>query len=325
MSPEQLRSFQPFVRAAPPLLAWAAARSSLLQLPAQRWLVRPGRSVRGCYYLLRGRVLVFEGAVLEQVLTPRSRRARWPLYPGTVAVQALAPTRLLRLDMEPATLRAVSASAQRHGPASGGQAPGDPRSAALPEVDGQPAGWEHAFLASSLMQRLRPSGWQRLLRVTEPLPVPAGDRLLVEGEPGDCCYVLTAGRAEVRKCGRLLAELNPGDFFGEEALITGASRNASVIMVEPGTVRSLAAEPFKRLLLDAVVRLAEAPGRRRLLHIGTVPPPGVHAFPVERVRELAPTLERGCKYAVQGGRAAERALVVFLLARQGLDAVALRC
>ena len=325
MSPEQLRSFQPFVRAAPALLSWAASRSSPLQLPAKRWLVRPGRTVRGCYYLLRGRVRLFDETELGQVLTPRSSRARWPLYPGAVAVQTLTPARLLRLDLEPATLQAVAASVQRPAPRDGGRPVACKVRADLPDVDGQPNGWEHAFLASPLMQRLSLGGWQQLLRATEPWSTTAGERLLCEGEPGDRCYVLTGGRAEVRKRGRLLAVLNPGDFFGEEALITGAARNASVVMIQPGAVRSLEAEPFRRLLLDVVVRPADGAGSRYLLHVGAAPPPGSLAFPAHRVRELAPALQPAFAYAVQGGSAAERALVVFLLARQGVDAVALRC
>jgi CRP-like cAMP-binding protein len=325
MSPEQLRSFQPFVRAAPALLSWAAARSSLLQLPPMHWLVRPGRPVRGCYYLLRGRVRLLDDAVLEQVLTPRSSRCRWPLHPGAAAVQTLTPTRLLRLDLEAATLEAVAVSVRRPVPGAPGPLAEHPGRAGLPEVDGQPVGWEHAFLASPLMQRLPLSAWQRLLRATRPVPAAAGERLLGEGEPGDRCYVLTAGRAEVRQRGRRLSVLNPGDFFGEEALITGAARNATVVMVETGAVRSLDADPFRHLLLNAVVRPAETAGRRRLLHVGAEPPPGTLAFPAHRVRELGPGLEPAFSYAVQGGSAAERALVVFLLARLGLDAVALRC
>ena len=69
---------------------------------------------------------------------------------------------------------------------------------------------------------------------------PAGQTLLREGEAGDCCYFLKSGRAQVLKAEgsgeQLLAELETGACFGEEALLEDRPRNASVAMIEDGSV-----------------------------------------------------------------------------------------
>ena len=58
-----------------------------------------------------------------------------------------------------------------------------------------------------------------------------------------------------------LSELGEGDGFGEEALVSGAPRNANVIAMAPGTLMRLAKPDFDELLrepLVPLVNLAEA-------------------------------------------------------------------
>lgn len=60
-----------------------------------------------------------------------------------------------------------------------------------------------------------------------------GDLIVKEGDEADACYILATGRARVVRETRegeelVLASLRPGDEFGEQALITGGKRNATV-------------------------------------------------------------------------------------------------
>ena len=56
----------------------------------------------------------------------------------------------------------------------------------------------------------------------------AGDRLTEEGERGREFFVLIEGDVAVRRGGRKLAELGPGDWFGEIAVLTYKPRTATV-------------------------------------------------------------------------------------------------
>lgn len=56
----------------------------------------------------------------------------------------------------------------------------------------------------------------------------AGRDLCREGAGGGEFFVILSGTAEVRRQGKHLRELGPGDFFGEIALLDGGPRTATV-------------------------------------------------------------------------------------------------
>ncbi len=56
----------------------------------------------------------------------------------------------------------------------------------------------------------------------------AGRDLCREGASGGEFFVILSGTADVRRQGRHLRELYPGDFFGEIALLDGGPRTATV-------------------------------------------------------------------------------------------------
>jgi CRP-like cAMP-binding protein len=55
----------------------------------------------------------------------------------------------------------------------------------------------------------------------------AGSCLAVEGEPGDAFYLILAGRVAITRGGNAVADLGPGDFLGEIALVGGQARTAT--------------------------------------------------------------------------------------------------
>ncbi len=57
--------------------------------------------------------------------------------------------------------------------------------------------------------------------------------LLVEGQPSISAFVIVAGRASVRRKGRKVAEVGPGDIVGELGLLADRPRNATVRALGP--------------------------------------------------------------------------------------------
>jgi voltage-gated potassium channel len=99
--------------------------------------------------------------------------------------------------------------------------------------------------------------------------VPAGLVITVFGERGDEFYVIEAGQAYVSQDSGRLAELGPGDFFGEIALVEPGWRTASVqaatsmhlIVLTEGSCGALLRENpslAERLYAAASERLARA-------------------------------------------------------------------
>ena len=79
-----------------------------------------------------------------------------------------------------------------------------------------------------------------------------GDIIVREGESGNCMYEIQSGKVEIvrDKDGRgvRLAELGPGDFFGEMAIFEREVRSATVKAVGP--VRALTVD--KKTLLTRI-------------------------------------------------------------------------
>lgn len=56
----------------------------------------------------------------------------------------------------------------------------------------------------------------------------AGEQVTAEGAPSDGLFVVDRGRAAVAVEGQARGALNPGDYFGEIALLMGSERTATV-------------------------------------------------------------------------------------------------
>ena len=92
-----------------------------------------------------------------------------------------------------------------------------------------------------------------------------GAAIVSAGEPGHGFYLIVEGEAEVKRDGRTIRKLGPGDYFGELALIRETPRTATVVAKDPTTCLALTQWDFKGIL-DAnpaiAIRLLETVASR---------------------------------------------------------------
>ena len=83
------------------------------------------------------------------------------------------------------------------------------------------------------------------------LKVDAGRHLADQGDFAYELFVIEDGTAEVQQDGQTIAELGPGEFFGEMGVLEKAQRNATVISKTPMTLFALSHWDVKRLQREA--------------------------------------------------------------------------
>jgi cAMP-dependent protein kinase regulator len=91
---------------------------------------------------------------------------------------------------------------------------------------------------------------QQLSHHLDELIVQPGDHLVDQGRLAHEFFVIEEGTADVTRDGEQLAELGPGDFFGEMALVGDARRNASVTATTPMRVIIMHERDFRNMRED---------------------------------------------------------------------------
>jgi CRP/FNR family transcriptional regulator, cyclic AMP receptor protein len=84
--------------------------------------------------------------------------------------------------------------------------------------------------------------------LADEIDVREGKELTKEGTRGREFFVLVEGTADVRRKGRKINTMQPGDFFGEIALISGSPRTATVIATSPVRALVITDRAFRSLL-----------------------------------------------------------------------------
>ncbi len=236
-----------------------ATAAQLVSVPAGQWVFR-GKEDRGDrHFLLSGRVRLARTNGETHTIAagqPEAGAALEGDLPREWECRALEPVQVIRV---PADLIYVVLSRPRGvvgftvreiGDAEGGD-------------HDEGSDWMETLLETPFFRDIPPDSIFNLLQRFEPMPVSAGQKIIQQGDDGRYFYVLSRGRAEVVRehpNGQevRLAERVPGEGFGEEALISGARRNATVRMMTDGEVQKLQARDFDELLRGPVVVSREA-------------------------------------------------------------------
>jgi CRP-like cAMP-binding protein len=194
------------------------------------------------------------------------------------------------------------------------------------------------LLSNPAFAAVPPGNLHTLFGRFESMPVVTGQVIVRQGEAGDYYYLIRSGRARVSRDTAdhrtiQLAELLPGQGFGEEALISGEPRNATVTMVSDGELMRLPAADFDSLLREPLVHHVNPAQGAELLRQGAQlidvrleaefaegSLKGSSNLPLYLLRLKANHLDRNQTYLLfcQSGRRSGTA--AFLLAQRGFDA-----
>lgn len=176
-----------------------------------------------------------------------------------------------------------------------------------------------------------------LLRRFKRIDVKKGDTVVREGAEGDFYYVIETGRCKVERMiggvSMFLAELKSGDAFGEEALVSEAKRNATIVMKSDGVLLQLAKKDFSELLREPLLhRVAVEEAREKIANGGQwvdVRYPSEYQYdklvdainiPLSEIRNAFGLLDKGREYVLYCQSERRSAAATFLLAQRGYRA-----
>jgi CRP-like cAMP-binding protein len=134
--------------------------------------------------------------------------------------------------------------------------------------------WMIRLLKSKLFYRIPPGNILEIFRRLKPMRFKAGQAVINQGDDADCCYIIKQGLCEVliKAEGATdptpVALLEQGQWFGEEALLSGKPRNASIVMATDGELMRLDRKDFDELLREPIVRTISAEDARALVAKG---------------------------------------------------------
>ncbi len=199
--------------------------------------------------------------------------------------------------------------------------------------------WMTALLQSKAFLRIPPGNIAQIFACMEPVSFEAGQIILKQGDPGDYYYVITDGRAQVvledpsGNSEEELAQLGVGRAFGEEALVSGEPRNATVRALTRCSLMRLSSGSFSRLLkapLMREVQVSELHPHIQLVDVRLPSEferghwPGAINVPLARLRTIARNLDPAREYWVYCDTGRRSASAVFLLTERGFDAKLVR-
>jgi CRP-like cAMP-binding protein len=330
-----LRAFSPLDGLKNENLRALARKTTVRELGQGRLLFKEGDTDKRTYYLVTGTVeFMTNGRVVGTVRggTPDARHPLAPVLPRR-CVARVASDRIeyiaIDSDMLDVLLTWDQTGQYEVGELRVGDEAGDD--------------WMTILLQNGAFHRIPPANLQAVFLRMQRMNHVAGDVIIRQGDEGDYFYVIVEGRCVVsretplNREGIRLAELGKGESFGEEALISGARRNATVSMLTDGSLMRLGKDDFTTLLNEPMLQWVDYEQARQVVAGGgtwidvRLPSEFEHCHlepslnvPLYFIRLKLKTLDPSVRYVVVCDNGRRSSAAAYILNERGFDACVLR-
>jgi CRP-like cAMP-binding protein len=307
-------------------------RGQVVKYRKGRYVFKQGDKDNFSFFVLDGALeLIADGQLVKQVTsdTADARHALAQLQPRQLSARAKSPLQVFKIDRT--VLDRLLSDDRFDDEAS---------QVEVHDLEEESSSdWMTRMLGSDLFSRLPAANIQSVFTNMEALDAQAGEVVIEQGTAGDYYYIIQTGRCLVTRKSAdngavtKLAELGEGDGFGEEALVSDSTRNATVTMLTDGQLMRLAKEDFNELIRKPTLSSVTFNQATRLTKEGAVwldvrfedeykatGIKGSSNVPLNVLRSKMRQLDAEKRYVVycdSGGRSSAGA---FLLAQRGFDA-----
>lgn len=234
--------------------------AQLIYLKNRQPLFNQGDRDNFSFYLLEGEIQLEANGQVHSSITAGTDRAIYPmaqLQPRQFSGKASIDSVVFRMERNALDKLLV----MNQGNESDELADGANVEVGMVEMDEEDSvDWMSRMLSSEIFSGMPTANIHQLFALMEPVEYKAGDNIITQGETGENYYIIQEGRCEVLRHTKpgakeiKLAELKPGDGFGEEALITETVRNATIRMLTDGMVAHLSKDNFVTLIQNPTIK-----------------------------------------------------------------------
>jgi CRP-like cAMP-binding protein len=330
-----LRAFSPLDGLKSENLRALARKTAVREIGQGRLLFKEGDADKRTYYLVSGTVELMTGGRIVGTIragTPDARHPLAPILPRRCSARVASDkVEYMSIDSD---LLDVLLTWDQTGTYEVGE---------LKAGDDSGDDWMTMLLQSRAFHRVPPANLQAVFMRMQRVDFAAGDTIVRQGDEGDYFYVVVEGRCAVsretplNREGIKLAELGKGETFGEEALISGARRNATITMLTDGAVMRLGKDDFNTLLNEPMLQWVDYDKAQQLVAAGglwldvRLPSEYEHwhlepslNVPLYFVRIKIRTLDPTRQYVVVCDNSRRSSAAAYILSERGFDAHVLR-
>jgi len=229
-----------------------AGKATVEKVATGKQIFQSGDVDRKTIYLLKGDISLVGDDGKKTLLRSGTEKARKPLanfQPRQHTAKADNECKITRIDSDLLDILTTWDQVSGIEVSEIGQAAED-------EVDQD---WMTLMLREKAFFNVPAANIQAMFMKMEEISVSARQLVVNQGDEGDFYYIIRKGSAKVTRESKggssdiTLATLGVGMAFGEEALVSGSARNASVVMESNGSLMRLASEDFEELLKEPML------------------------------------------------------------------------
>ena len=301
-------------------------------LPASKKLFNRGDEDEFSYYLLNGELELTDEEGNKTALISKSKQCRFPIDHNQPRKQtAITKTEIHYFKINNNFLDVLLTWDQN-------------KNYIVNEINNDVADddndWMTQLLKLEIFHKIPPANIQAMFQRIQSLPVKKDDVIIKQGDKGDFYYIIQSGSCRVMRNSEetgnkeiKVADIDAGNGFGEDALISETPRNATVIMNTDGALMRLAKDDFIELLKEPILNTVNFSDAEEMVKNGSIwldvrlPSefqnkniPGSINIPLFLLRLNAEKLSNERKYIVYCDTGSRSASATYILNERGYEA-----
>jgi len=329
---EKLRYFVPLSEISPDNFGELVKNISVEVLPAGKKLFSRGDQDSYTYYLLNGEIDIIDTDNKTSSLTSKSKQCRFPLeLISHVKKTVITKTEIHYFKINNDLLDVLLTWDQNKNYIVNEIAE---------ENNAGDTDWMTQLLQLEVFHKIPPANIQAMFQRMQSIPVKKDEVIITQGEKGDYYYIIKSGSCRILRNAEetgnkelKIADIDSGKSFGEDALISDAPRNATVIMNTDGALMRLSKADFIELLKEPIIKSVDFSDAEKMIENGAIwldvrllnehqnkKIPGSINIPLFLLRLNANKLSHDHKYIIYCDTGSRSSSASYILNERGYDA-----